>query len=95
MFLCPENSDVLKIVKTEKNVEITTEDSSFFSFPLQDVKFLPLKHTTVEELSKYFWCIIVDEIGYDVLKTRGIEVLEIVVEETPGQEGIYRKGFTG
>ena len=87
-FLCPVHSDVLKITKKNKNIELVTEDGSFFSFPEDDVLMLPLKHTTVEELSSYVWSLVTEKLD---LAQRGIDTLQVTVEETPGQQCCYRR----
>ena len=58
-FICPMNSDVLKIVEDGTQICVTCEDGAFFSFPRSDCALLPLVHSSAEELAHYFWSQIV------------------------------------
>eukprot|EP01052_Picozoa_sp_SAG31_P004494 SAG31_NODE_186_length_20918_cov_26.890917_22_plen_182_part_00 len=54
LFLCPKNSDVLDISIADNVLRIKCQDGAEFTFPASDAAMLPIKHSTVEELSKYF-----------------------------------------
>jgi len=51
--IIPAKSDVLLIEEEGDNITIKTEDNSFFSFPQQDCKLLPIIHSSAEELAQY------------------------------------------
>ena len=53
-FLCPAQSDVLTISVISDVLHIKCQDGAEFSFPASDAAMLPIKHSTVEELAKYF-----------------------------------------
>jgi 6-pyruvoyltetrahydropterin/6-carboxytetrahydropterin synthase len=54
LFLCPAKSDVLEISVNHGQLNIACQDGAKFQFPVADAIMLPIKHTTVEELSHYF-----------------------------------------
>ena len=85
-FLLPMESDVLVIKENGSNMEIVTEDGSFFSFPKQDCCCLPLVHSSAEELARYLAGELISHIGKSVLKKRGIFEITIGVSEIEGQE---------
>ncbi len=77
--LLPELHPDIKKVKNKNNWDIQFRDR-FYSLPLNEVVFLPVVNTSVEELSKY----LAQEI-FKKLKPLGINHLWLKVEETPGQ----------
>lgn len=58
-FICPMNSTDLTITESNGQVCIACPDGANFCFPSTDCAKLPLTHSSAEELSHYFWCIIV------------------------------------
>lgn len=90
-FICPVNSDVLEIDMTsnDTNVLITCEDGANFSFPKDDCLFLPLVHSSAEELAEHFCGLLVAAVGAERLRSRGITDMEVSVAEAPNQEAIY------
>ncbi|KAK8802038.1 hypothetical protein WA158_006433 [Blastocystis sp. Blastoise] len=90
-FLVPMKSDVLKINVTEKQVEITTEDDSFFSFPLVDCVLLPIIHTSAEEMAKYLCDLFLKELGEETIKKRHIQEIDISVSEITNQTANYHR----
>lgn len=89
LFLCPLHSKTCKVVVGSKQVELTAQDGSYFSFPLQDCLLLPLENSTVEELSVYFAQRLVAALGKQILDERQISSLTVGIAETPGQEARY------
>ena len=90
----------LRQTSKQSNVEIVTEDGSYFCIPRSDVKILPIVHTTAEEFSEYLWDVIHDRVirklGYDgkeqtLRKMRGVDVMEVSVAERPIQRAGYRR----
>eukprot|EP00588_Corethron_pennatum_P033369 CAMPEP_0194346476 /NCGR_PEP_ID=MMETSP0171-20130528/105447_1 /TAXON_ID=218684 /ORGANISM="Corethron pennatum, Strain L29A3" /LENGTH=663 /DNA_ID=CAMNT_0039113607 /DNA_START=543 /DNA_END=2534 /DNA_ORIENTATION=- len=75
----------------KKNVKITCEDGTFFSFPRDDCLLLPIAHSTTEELGVYLWARLVEAMGLTALLDRGIHTLEVSLAESPGQEASFRK----
>jgi len=73
-FICPMLSASLSIScttasslstsQTSEQIQISCEDGSFFSFPKGDVVCLPIRHSSVEELARYFWCEVVKYVGF-------------------------------
>ena len=89
--LIPTLSNVLDIVYNEDNIEVTyAEDGSRFVFPKGDCAFLPIVHSTVEEISVHFWNSIIDEIGLEYIRGRGISCIEITVSEDLNQSALFR-----
>lgn len=89
-FICPIYSDVLKIDVKDSSVTIECEDGSIFQFPTQDCALLPLVHATTEELSIYLYSELLEGLNKDYLLKRGIQSMEVVVAEAPGQEATFR-----
>lgn len=90
----------LRQTSKQSNVEIVTEDGSYFCIPRSDVKILPIVHTTAEEFSEYLWDVIHDQLlrklRYDgkeqtLRKLRGIDIMEVSVAERPIQRAGFRR----
>ena len=64
-------------------VEITTEDGSFFSLPESDCKFLPIRHTTAEEIGDW----LLDDIMERLQTEARPELVELANKE--GREHSY------
>ena len=70
-------------------LDFTIENKNY-KFPIEDCVLLPLKHTSAEELSKYFACKLFEDIqnkGYD------IATISLCVNEGIGQGALYKKEF--
>ncbi|GBG24230.1 6-carboxy-5,6,7,8-tetrahydropterin synthase [Hondaea fermentalgiana] len=91
-FICPVKSDVLDIDLTsnEDNITINCEDGTHFSFPRDDCLFLPIVHSSAEELAEHFAVLLVSSVGAERLRSRGIRDIEVSVAEAPHQAAIYR-----
>lgn len=89
-FLAPMQSDVITISNSKdgNNLQLNCQDGAFFSFPKDDCIELPIAHTTVEELAKYFCDCITQKLEL-LLIERNIERIEVTVTEAPGQSGCY------
>lgn len=90
--LIPTLSDVIDyIYKEDGSLELMCRvDNSKFVFPQDDCAFLPLKHSTAEELCVYLWGQIVSGLGASFLRGRGITTMEITVAEDLAQEALFR-----
>lgn len=86
--LVPAGNDTLKIVQADGQLEITCQDGSRFSLPEADCVVLPLAHSSAEELAEYLAGRFVERLA--ILSERGVETIELVVEEAPGQEARCR-----
>lgn len=80
-ILIPEMSEDLEIQIWESNVNISTKSGKKYTFPLSEVKFLPLPETTSELLAKY----IHDQIK---LKYKDKKVM-VRLEESRSTSAIY------
>lgn len=86
-LLLPGENPNLKIKEDIKQLVIETPDKSTFSFPKQDVIILPIPNTSAERLAIY--------ISYEIRRrikkkfSFSFPLLEIEVEETPGQSAIF------
>lgn len=58
-FICPMRSPELSIVDVDGQICIECPDGAKFSFPKRDCVLLPVLHSSAEELSHYFWCMII------------------------------------
>jgi 6-pyruvoyl-tetrahydropterin synthase len=58
-FICPTQSDVLRIGESGGNVCIECEDGASFSFPKTDCIMLPIIHSSAEELARYIYCLLI------------------------------------
>mmetsp|Transcript_14 Transcript_14/g.21 ORF Transcript_14/g.21 Transcript_14/m.21 type:complete len:196 (+) Transcript_14:161-748(+) len=84
--IIPAKSDVLLIEEEGDNITIKTEDNSFFSFPQQDCKLLPIIHSSAEELAQYILLKTIDQFSEDYLiNNRGVTAMEVSVAEAPNQ----------
>jgi 6-pyruvoyltetrahydropterin/6-carboxytetrahydropterin synthase len=86
-LLIPKDNKDLKIHEDNMNYKFITPDESVFSIPKSDVLLLPILNTSAERLAIY----ICDRIR-NLTKERfnfEFSLLEIEVEETPGQSAIY------
>ena len=87
-LLIPGENKDLTIEEVDSSYKITPPDGSIFIIPKQDVLILPLQNTSAERLAIY----LAKEIHQLVRKRFNFNfpVLEIEVEETPGQCAVYR-----
>ena len=86
--LVPAQSDCLKIGAKNGAVTIECEDGSRFTFPEADCVFLPIAHSSAEELATYVCRRLVDALPD--LAARGVRAVEVAVAEAPAQEARFR-----
>ncbi len=84
----PVHSDCLGIREEAAQVIVVYENDEF-RFPRSDVVFLPIVHTSAEELARYLAGEIRRELGAEGLSRIG--AIQVGVEETPGQAAYYRE----
>ena len=89
-LIVPMKSDVLKLTRNKEQLEIITQDNSFFSLPVIDCALLPIAHSTAEEIAEYLWNQVLREIGHNKLIHRHVQWMEIHVYERPSQGAVYR-----
>ncbi|MFT7579060.1 MAG: 6-pyruvoyltetrahydropterin/6-carboxytetrahydropterin synthase [Myxococcota bacterium] len=89
-MLLPRHNHRLTVTEFPDRVEARYEDGAFFCFPAGDCRILELPNTSTEMLAQFF-C---DELlirmaaeGSDA----GIQAVEIEVEESLGQCGVYKR----
>lgn len=87
--LLPRDNPHLSVEVHEDRVEARHTDGSQFLFPRRDVRVLPVPNTSTEMLARYLAHRLLDEVRASLPRTR-VAALEIHVEESPGQCGIYR-----
>jgi 6-pyruvoyltetrahydropterin/6-carboxytetrahydropterin synthase len=86
-LLLPGENTFIKILNKGKNLEVSTPDGSFFSFPAADVLVLPLPNISAERLAFYLAKEI--QLGLRIKFNFSFPRLEVEVEETPGQSAKY------
>jgi 6-pyruvoyl tetrahydropterin synthase/QueD family protein len=86
-LLIPKDNPLLKIFVEDKNFVILTPDESRFSIPVSDTLLLPILNTSAERLAVY----ICDQVREKISKKFNytFSLLEVEVEETPGQSAVY------
>src|SRR2546426_3506002 len=82
--LLPERSDCLTVTRLADAVEVTTEVGERFRFPAEDVRLLPIAHSSAEELAAYLVGRLRDALRGEA-GGRGLAALEGGVAEAPGQ----------
>jgi 6-pyruvoyltetrahydropterin/6-carboxytetrahydropterin synthase len=86
-FLCAELSTTVVATVADGQLSLrVAADGSAFSMPVGDAVLLPLRNTTVEELSAYLARGLVERIGAARLLERGVTSVTLGVAESPGQE---------
>lgn len=84
-------SNVIRVRARPKEVEIGYRKQRLL-LPRRDVILLPLKNTSTELLAEYVAGRIQREVATQFPQTR-IHSLEVAVEETRGQRGVFRREF--
>jgi len=87
--LLPLRNPHLAIEATDTYVEARHRDGSVFRLPRRDVNLLDITNTSTEMLARYIGQRIVAEVREKIPDSR-MNSLEVSVEESPGQCGIYR-----
>jgi 6-pyruvoyltetrahydropterin/6-carboxytetrahydropterin synthase len=89
--LVPADSDCLVISTRDGQVSITCEDGSCFALPASDCVFLPIVHSSAEELAAYVCRRLIDALPR--LAERGVTAVEVGVAEAPLQEAKCRRAL--
>ncbi|MGH7966333.1 MAG: 6-pyruvoyl trahydropterin synthase family protein [Candidatus Binatia bacterium] len=91
--LLPQQSDCLTIEEGSEEVMVRCEDGTRFVFPRQDVHFLPIVHTSSEEIARY----LISRLRERLSEARGnsIQTIEVQIEDIPGQVAACREEFRG
>jgi 6-pyruvoyltetrahydropterin/6-carboxytetrahydropterin synthase len=89
--LLPHQSDCLQIQENTTNVTVQCEDGTSFVFPRQDVRLLPIVHSSSEEIARY----LISRLRERLKEARGntIQTIEVMIEDIPGQEAVCREEF--
>ncbi|MCC6621156.1 MAG: 6-carboxytetrahydropterin synthase [Deltaproteobacteria bacterium] len=91
-MLLPLKNPNLQVSVLDDRVEARYRDGSFFCFPKKDVHLLDLPNTSTEMLARYIAQQILSELPARIPDAR-VRALEVSVEESPGQSGVYRLTF--
>ena len=89
--LIPERSDCLRIERSDTEVSITCRDGSRFVLPAADCAFLPIAHSSAEELADYVCDRLLERLP--ALAARGVSAVEVAVAEAPPQEARCRRSL--
>jgi 6-pyruvoyltetrahydropterin/6-carboxytetrahydropterin synthase len=89
--LIPERSDCLKIERSAAEVTVTCRDGSRFVLPVSDCVFLPIAHSSAEELADYVCERLLESLPR--LSERGVSAVEVAVAEAPAQEARCRRSI--
>ncbi len=87
--LIPADSDCLKIEQRGDSVAIRY-DRDEFVLPSSDVCLLPIVHSSTEELARFLWHRLTEELQ-TLSALAGVTAIEVSVAEGPGQAAIYRQ----
>lgn len=88
--LLPEHSDCLRIGREGDAVTLVVEDGGRFAFPAEDVRMLPIAHSSAEELAAYLLSRMREALAREA-GGRAIRLLEVGVAEAPGQVAYCRE----
>jgi len=91
-MLLPLQNPNLEVKTLADRVEARYRDGSFFCFPRKDVHLLDLPNTSTEMLARYIAGRILAELPTRIPDAR-LQALEVSVEESPGQSGVYKIRF--
>jgi 6-pyruvoyl-tetrahydropterin synthase len=91
--LLPRHSDCLIIEESATEVTVQCEDGTRFLFPRQDVRFLPIVHSSSEEIAQYLLARLRDRL--QEVRGNSIQTIEVLIEDVPGQIAAYREEFRG
>ncbi len=87
--LLPRHNPHLEVLEFDDRVEARHRDGSFFSFPKRDVGIIDITNTSTEMLAQYIARKTLAPLP-ELIPGAKLTMLEIEVEETPGQSGFYR-----
>jgi len=87
--LLPGRSDDIHLVAAGQRISVLHGADLLFVLPVGDVCILPLANVTTEQLARYLSNEIVDLLPAEAQQS--LQVIEVHVEETPGQRATYRR----
>ncbi len=87
-LLIPARSDCLTI-REDGDTIVVRYEADEFRFPRGDVRLLPIVHTSVEELAQYLASALRRELDAEGIGP--LDAIEIGVEESFGQQAVYRR----
>jgi len=90
--LVPESSECLQVRATPTDVEVITEGGERFRFPAADVRLLPIRHSSAEEIAAYLLARLRAAFAA-AAPGRGVVALEVGIAEAPGQTAYCREAF--
>jgi 6-pyruvoyltetrahydropterin/6-carboxytetrahydropterin synthase len=85
--LLPEHSTLVRVTASDGGYEVRY-DARLYRLPEADVRVLPIRNTSIEELAAWFWRML-----RPTLAGSGITELRVEVEETAGQSCVYSAGL--
>ena len=91
-MLLPRFNPRLTVTEHDDRVEARYEDGSYFCFPRKDTRVMELRNTSTELLARYISQEIVARLP-QAIADANVSALQVEVEESPGQCGIYRCAF--
>jgi dihydroneopterin triphosphate aldolase (PTPS-III) / 6-pyruvoyltetrahydropterin synthase len=89
--IIPSESDCLTICEQGGHISVAYEGDHFV-FPASDVALLPIAHSSAEELARFIWT----ELHNELLRHNSladVSAMEVSVAEGPGQTALYRQEF--
>lgn len=89
-LILPLRSDCLVVTPEETVVHVRTETGDAFQFPAQDVRLLPIVHSSAEEIAAYLVGRLRDALLQEA-GGRGLAAVEVGVAEAPGQIAYCRE----
>ena len=87
--LVPQHSPLVRVTAVEGGYEIRY-GARLYRLPGADVKTMPIRNTSIEELAAWFWRMLRPSLAGSPIDTLSVEV-----EETAGQSCIYSAGLSG
>ncbi len=87
--LLPSGNPHLRVEEKDGRVEVYHDDGSYFCFPSRDVRILDLPNTSTEMLARYLATRILEALPSRIPDAT-VYAIEVQVEESGGQSGIYR-----
>jgi 6-pyruvoyltetrahydropterin/6-carboxytetrahydropterin synthase len=89
LVLLPLQSDRVKVFEEGEAVRVDVDGTPRYLFPRRDCALLPIPNTTVEMLAQLLTTRLRGEL--DAGGARGLEAIEMEVEENFGQTAVYRE----
>ncbi len=86
LLLLPAENPALKRLSEGKNIRISIHGREF-EFPKEDVVWLPVINTTVEELAR----VVADEVVKNLSAYPNVDKITVLVEESPGESATQER----